>query len=1150
MDTVDMIADVLLTEMDTVDMIMGQGSGIEGMITDVMLTEMDTVDMILGQWSGSTKTRGQVIRQLKNLRLITSVKDLRKKNVPTQAWTADDEEELKDAFRRYKDANDPVGSILESLSKKRSKNKVIEKLLALDLVTDRKQLHKKRRRRRASDNDEQHHSDSDDDRNSEREGGSDVEELQEGNLPSDEEILSSPTASDGSSNEDSDEEDEAREAYHQAEDERSSSPSSSSSDAVKMLKNVIEKGYKEQVCWIHRVIAQNAKTRESHEVEVSVPIVPLTEDNETAMEDPVFTDFLLRLGLSQPATEQEMFWRIPATLTSAQLHKVAEGIELDEDGELVNQETLIHLQPPKPKPSTSKKTEKKKQADKTDKKKKTLKRREKKEKRKHKRPEKKERRKRRKAGVVQTVNRDDRSDESDDNDDGRRKDGDRNGDDGEDESGQRDKASSASQRREALKAMLERRKGKKVLNRQRKRPRERGGDDQPTEESHEDPSVEETPATRSVGEEVPPPSSPPSSVRARKRVRQTVQSDSDSSHRASSPAKQASGKKQRREQTFRPEYTQRAPCIRPFPQNAKRAWCDYCQVDFKVSHGGWNDVQNHLETAGHERKSAAKNNTSALSAFGFTPEKEMTDKELQVIKAETLFSHFLVEHNLPISASDHAGPLFRAMFPKSEIAQRYGCARTKTTSLLQTCSSTHQDALAEQMKNGPFIIGTDGSQEGTEKFYPIVVRTLTPAGTITTELLANPTCDESATGENIFGLLNRCLGRYDIPWKNCVALMCDNANVMTGRNKGIISYVLRKNSEVHLAGCVCHLLHISLKKGMKASSKFDIDDILRQLHWYITKSTNRHQRLKAHQEACGVPAHAIVAHVPTRWLTMGPALLRILEQWEPLYKFLEEEYRKKNEKGEHTQDAVVTRLRDFFRRRTPKLYVYFYASVIEIFEDTNMHLQSDSARLHTVKRDIDQLFRKLVSGVAKPAAMNQGHIMNIDIIAAYNIKKPEGLFIGRGARDHIEAGVDTAEKEAFFKNVVTFYRTACSYITKNLDTRKAVLWSHGEVSDPFKTKTKEFDDVAYFFRRFPCLLPEGPDAEECWQLLATLKDHKGCLRFRNLARVMLGILLIPVSSASCERVFFIVTKTRTDFRPNLSSKTLESLLVVKTKTQC
>ena len=36
----------------------------------------------------------------------------------------------------------------------------------------------------------------------------------------------------------------------------------------------------------------------------AVPIVPLTEENETAIEDPVFMDFLRRLGLSPPANEQ------------------------------------------------------------------------------------------------------------------------------------------------------------------------------------------------------------------------------------------------------------------------------------------------------------------------------------------------------------------------------------------------------------------------------------------------------------------------------------------------------------------------------------------------------------------------------------------------------------------------------------------------------------------------------------------------------------------------------------------------------------------------------------------------------------------------------------------------------------------------------
>ncbi len=39
---------------------------------------------------------------------------------------------------------DPLGNIIAGLTVKRPKTKVIEKLMALDIVTDRKQLHKKR----------------------------------------------------------------------------------------------------------------------------------------------------------------------------------------------------------------------------------------------------------------------------------------------------------------------------------------------------------------------------------------------------------------------------------------------------------------------------------------------------------------------------------------------------------------------------------------------------------------------------------------------------------------------------------------------------------------------------------------------------------------------------------------------------------------------------------------------------------------------------------------------------------------------------------------------------------------------------------------------------------------------------------------------
>ena len=63
-----------------------------------------------------------------------------------------------------------------------------------------------------------------------------------------------------------------------------------------------------------------------------------------------------------------------------------------------------------------------------------------------------------------------------------------------------------------------------------------------------------------------------------------------------------------------------------------------------------------------------------------------------------------------------------------------------------------------------FILGTDGSQEGEEKYFPIFVRSLDIAtGCVKTSLLAR---SESAAGENIFQLLKDEL-KSCTPTYNC-----------------------------------------------------------------------------------------------------------------------------------------------------------------------------------------------------------------------------------------------------------------------------------------------------------------------------------------------------------------------------------------------
>ena len=175
--------------------------------------------------------------------------------------------------------------------------------------------------------------------------------------------------------------------------------------------------------------------------------------------------------------------------------------------------------------------------------------------------------------------------------------------------------------------------------------------------------------------------------------------------------------------------------------------------------------------------------------------------------------------------------------------------------------------------------------------------------------------------------------------------MCDNANVMTGSHKGVISFIREKHDSVFLAACVCHLLSLALKRGIKASSKFDLDDLMRQLYWYVSKSSGRHHHLKQLQQECGTPQHQIIAHVPTRWLSLGAALSRVIEQWEPLKKFFKEECALK---PDTSQDSIKAKLKEFFNRRTTKLYVYFFVAVIEV-SDFNYSLKIQHIHAHSLK---------------------------------------------------------------------------------------------------------------------------------------------------------------------------------------------------------
>ena len=118
-------------------------------------------------------------------------------------------------------------------------------------------------------------------------------------------------------------------------------------------------------------------------------------------------------------------------------------------------------------------------------------------------------------------------------------------------------------------------------------------------------------------------------------------------------------KKQCVMQKHKSNYNVQYAVIRQSRIDRYHVFCLVCSADIGVAHGGIGDVKKHVLSLKH---------MSCNCAQFFPPSSDTS-----VINAEVLFTEFLVEHNVAFAASEHAGPLFRWMFPDSDIARKYGC---------------------------------------------------------------------------------------------------------------------------------------------------------------------------------------------------------------------------------------------------------------------------------------------------------------------------------------------------------------------------------------------------------------------------------------------------------------------------------------------
>ncbi|KAK1135237.1 hypothetical protein K0M31_008008 [Melipona bicolor] len=265
----------------------------------------DVVDWIL-EHINQERTRRGIIKKLKEMCLIVNSKAVRsqvQKRLPKE-WSESEVAQLTELWGELKHDDDPIDLIFNSLTIKRPKPKIKEKLLELGLATDCKEFRKKRSRKSnhgKSSWETRSASNSDEDESSDEEAGkSSSNKNRASNKPADKETKKTTRK---------------RPTMIYTNEQLSG-----------LLKDVMDKNMNEALEWLKESLLDVLDDRDEESTE-GIPLVPLTDYSSAAMDSPSFQKLIRAMGFTPPADEQESYWRIPYNMPASLIQKRCDLIE-------------------------------------------------------------------------------------------------------------------------------------------------------------------------------------------------------------------------------------------------------------------------------------------------------------------------------------------------------------------------------------------------------------------------------------------------------------------------------------------------------------------------------------------------------------------------------------------------------------------------------------------------------------------------------------------------------------------------------------------------------------------------------------------------------------------------------------------------------
>lgn len=583
--------------------------------------------------------------------------------------------------------------------------------------------------------------------------------------------------------------------------------------------------------------------------------------------------------------------------------------------------------------------------------------------------------------------------------------------------------------------------------------------------------------------------------------------------------------------------------LQPVCEDKGKAYCRYCKISLKAK---LFDLKHHGGTQKHK---------SAAQPFSDRRQRQIQFPKLSDTlarkQAQASICLFIAEH-CAILAVDHLGQLCKTRFKGSKACDDFNLHRTKCSSIIRNILGEHfTNALICDISDAPFSLIIDESTDiSVMKKLGIIVRYFsTSQQEVVSTFLALIEL-ENGTAANIVEALNSLFNKLKLKKKNLLALGTDNAAVMTGINNGVYQKIKDEWDlpSLILIKCTCHSMQLALSAAYEQTLPRNIDFLIKEIYSWFSCSTKRqleyntlYRSINDAKNPLKIPKTA-----ETRWISIEPAIRRIVEQWDELRLHFN-----LMKKSCYSSDLIYNMLCD----HSNYCYMVYLKAVLHEVQKVTKCFESEDNDPTKLLDALVLLIKFLASKIVNPTARvdifkdNLDSYLDPDPYLGYEFNKassecsPELKVIIKKRCICFTLKLLLEVRNRLPDNISILQKMSTFAVDKCLNPLKDSIV---DLAECMTTDASNIDKIINQWKNIHVINWINKNhTVKFWCEVRLYRDASGENPFKELADLAFKFLVLPHSNAEVERLFSQMSLVKNKTRNRMLNPTLTAILGIR-----